>query len=185
MTPESVLAKQFLDFLKLAPRYLITLGIAAAFLLFSSEEFLKRLSVYDFTQHNRSWLNLTLIITSTLFFIDRAIAIFNWIKYRIVRAEGKKRRLKRLHSLTEDEKQILRFYIAKQTKTNHLRFNDGVVNGLEAHEIIFRTSSVGNMIDGFAYNISDFVWEYLHKNQWLLSGTTEYYRTDKTYNWLP
>jgi len=37
-----------------------------------------------------------------------------------------------MHSLTEEEKKILRFYFTKQTRSNVLRIDDGDVQGLVA-----------------------------------------------------
>ena len=86
---------------------------------------------------------------------------------------------KRLHSLTEDEKQILRFYIAENTRANTLRIEDGVVQGLISDRIIYQSASLGSILDGFAHNINDFAWDYLHVNPHLLEGTTNTCRTDK------
>lgn len=171
--------KTLLEVLKLTPRYLISLGIIAAFLLFGPDSWLKQIGIYDFTQNNRQWVGLVFIISFILFSVDRSIAITAWIRNKMSAAKFAKRRLQRLQCLTEDEKQILRFYIAKQTKTNSLRFDDGIVRGLEATGIIYRAASVGTMYQGLAYNISDFAWNYLNENPDLLIGSTNTYRTDK------
>lgn len=173
------LAKTFLEALKLAPRYFISLSVTTACLLFGQEDFLKRLGVYDFTQNNRPWIGLAFLISFALFVVDRGIAIFGWVRHRQAVAEASERRLKRLHSLTEDEKQILGFYIIEQTKTNVLRIDDGVVQGLVATRIIYQSATIGDLDEGFAYNISEIAWEYLHKNSQLLEGTARTYRTDK------
>ena len=65
-------AKTFLEFLKLAPRYLIALGVMAAILLFSGEEFLKFIGVFQFAQDNRPMLGLTLVATVSLFAVSVA-----------------------------------------------------------------------------------------------------------------
>lgn len=65
-------AKTFLEFLKLAPRYLIALGVMAAVLLFASEEFLKLIGVFELAQDNRSMLGLTLVATVSLFAVSVA-----------------------------------------------------------------------------------------------------------------
>jgi hypothetical protein len=85
----------------------------------------------------------------------------------------------RLNRLTEDEKQILRYYFAKQTRANNLRVDDGTVQGLVADGIIYRSASLGTMYGGFAHNISDIAWDYLIMNPNLLEGETNFYRTDK------
>jgi hypothetical protein len=172
-------AKTLLEALKLAPRYLVSLSVIAAFFLFGSGKWLKGLGVDEFAKHYRQWIALTFIITSTLFAADRCIAICGWIRYKVLVGKFTKRRLERLHSLTEDEKQILRFYISQQTKTNVLRYDDGVVQGLESAGVIRRSSTLGTLMEGFAYNITDFAWNYLNEHHELLLGTTNTYRTDK------
>ena len=66
------LAKAFLEFLKLAPRYLIALGLMAAFLLFTDHQFLERIDVLEFAQNNRSTLGLILVVSIALFGISVA-----------------------------------------------------------------------------------------------------------------
>jgi len=175
----SEIAKSVLEFLKLAPRYLIALGIFAAFLLFSPESLLKHLGVFDFTQNNRPWLGIIFIASVALFGVSICADILNWIKRWWWRRKEFQRITKRLHRLTEDEKQILRFYIAENTRANTLSIEDGIVQELVAERIIFRSASVGNMLEGFAHNISDIAWDYLHLYPQLLEGNTNTYRTDK------
>jgi hypothetical protein len=172
-------AKTFLEFLKLAPRYLIALGVMAAVLLFSSEVFLKFIGVFEFAQDNRPMLGLTLVVTGALFAVSVAGDGISLIKQWWFRRRRYRRITERLNCLTEDEKQILRFYLAKNTRANMLSIEDGVVQGLKADGIIFQSASLGNVLEGFAHNISDFAWDYLHVHPHLLEGTTNTYRTDK------
>ncbi len=177
MTAE--IAKTFLEFLKLAPRYLIALGVMAAILLFADDKFLQSIGVFEFTRDNRSALGLTLVATSALFLtslIGDGATLFKkwWLKRRRYLQIAD-----RLQRLTEDEKQILRFYIAENTRANTLRVDDGIVQGLKASGIIHLSASMGNVLEGFAHNINDFAWDYLHAHPDLLSGTTNTYRTDK------
>ena len=177
MTAE--LVKTLLEALKLAPRYLVSLGIVAAFLLFGGEEYLSKLGVDNFARNYRSWIGLVLVVSFVLFGVDRFIAVIAWHRERKAVAEASELRRKRLNALTEGEKQILRFYIAKQTKTNVLRIDDGVVQGLVAARIIYQSALIGYIVEGFALNITDFAWEYLLAHPHLLNGTTDIYRTDK------
>lgn len=173
------IAKTFLEFLKLAPRYLIAIGVLAAILLFASEEFLKLIGVFELAQENRSALGLTLLVSASLFNISIGAYGVSIVK-SWWRTRGFYQRVTdRLNCLTEDEKQILRFYIAKQTRANVLRYDDGVVQGLVSDGIIYRSASLGNMVEGFAHNIHDFAWDYLNEHPHLLGGTTNTYRTDK------
>ena len=179
----TTLAQYVFDFLKLTPRYFITLGGAAAFLLFSPERFTKYIGVFDFTQNNRPIIGLVFVLAAALLFVTITIETTN-----IIRRWWKRRKFytnmeERLNILTEDEKQVLRFYIAEQTKSNVLRIDDGTVQGLVSAGIIYRSARIGNMLEGFSHNICDFAWNYLNIHQHLLKGSTDYYRTDKKGNW--
>jgi hypothetical protein len=176
-------AQYLLDFLKLTPRYFITLGGAAAFLLFTPERFTKDIGVYEFTKNNRPIVGIIFILSSALLVVTIAIEITKWIKEWWIKRNFYRQMSKRLDNLTEDEKQILRFYIIKQTKSNFLRIDDGIVQGLISIGIIYRAAPVGYMINGFAHNISDFAWDYLNKYQHLLEGSSNIYRTDKEDKW--
>jgi len=169
-----------LEVLKLAPRYLVALTVASAFLLFAKDDWLNRLGVLKFTEDYRPWLGITLILTGSLFAVSVFIDGFRWLQGKRRRARLRDLGLQRLQSLTEEEKQILRFYIAKKTRTNVLRIDDGVVQGLVNAGIIYRAASVGDMLEGFANNISTFAWEYLNQHPEVLNGTTRTYRTDKS-----
>jgi len=98
----------------------------------------------NLAQHYRAELVVAFIGTSVLFSVDGGITVFRWICDRKAVCKFTKGRLKRLHGLTEDEKQILRFYIINQTRANVLRIDDGIVKGLESAGIIFQSSNIGN-----------------------------------------
>jgi len=175
----SEILKTIIEFLKLAPRYLIALGLMAACLLFSPDSFLKKMGVSQFVQDNRSWLGLLFIGTTALFLVSIAGDILKSLKRWRLNRRAYAQITDRLNHLTEDEKQILRYYIAKQTRANTLRMDDGVVQGLAAAGILYRSTSMGSVVEGFGYNISDTAWEYLNVFPNLLEGSTNTYRTDK------
>jgi hypothetical protein len=149
------------------------------FCFFGPENIFKKLSIYDFTQNYRPWLSIVFILASAPLIVTIAIEITKWAKRWWRERQFYNRMSERLDSLTEDGKQILRFYIAEQTRSNVLRIDDGIVQGLVSAGIIYRAASVGNMLEGFSYNISDFAWNYLCVNPHLREGTTSKYRTDK------
>lgn len=172
-------AKTFLDFLKLAPRYLIALGLMAGLLLFLKQEFLNLIGVAEFANNYRTALGLILVFTGSLFVVSICIDGFSFLKRAWGNWKLNQRMTQRLNCLTEDEKQILRYYYAKQTRANSLRINDGIVQGLVAKGIIYRSSNFFDLVEGCAHNITDAAWDYLHRHSDLLVGTTDIYRTDK------
>jgi Super-infection exclusion protein B len=177
MVPE--LVSGFFQFLKLAPRYLIALGVMAGALLFLNPSTLEQLGVTNFADANREILGLTLVVT-TLLFVTTLFADLLVLGMSLLRSRNNLKKVAyRLNNLTEDEKQILRYYLAENTRANTLRVEDGVVQGLKSSGVIYMSASMGNLVEGFAHNISDFAWDYLHKHPELLFGSTDTYRTDK------
>ncbi len=173
--------KALLECVKLAPRYLIAAGSVAGLLLFGSPQLIENLGMTQFAKDHRAVLGLIFLTASALV----CVAFFSWVHQRNQRFWRKRKMRKtifqRLHSLTEDEKQILRYYVALQTRSNTLRIQDGIVQSLVSAGIIYRSAGVGDMINGFSHNIGDTAWHYLNKNPELLIGTTDTYRCDQTF----
>ncbi|MBE0449071.1 MAG: superinfection exclusion B family protein [Actinobacteria bacterium] len=173
------LAKSSFELLKLAPRYLISVALISGALLFFSESWLERIGLDSFAKDNRQWLGLTFLVCIILWGVAVISDCWGWLSNKIFQRKVEKHIIRRLNSLTEDEKQILRYYIAMNTRANMLKVDDGVVQGLVADRIIYRSASMGNILEGFAHNITDLVWDYIHENPKILQGTTNFYRTGK------
>lgn len=124
--------KTILECLKLTPRYLIAIGLVAGLILFGSDDFRKILGLTKFAEDNRFILGILFLSSIALLLV--AIAGGGWNKVQRWWWERKafKCITERLDRLTEDEKQILRYYVAKNTRSNCLSIEDGVVNGLVA-----------------------------------------------------
>ncbi len=172
-------SKTILEFLKLSPRYIFALVFLTGFLLLAPEDTLNRLGVLDFTQNNRFWLGITFVASMALVCAGIGADLLDRAKKFYLQRKKVQRIKQRLHTLTEEEKQILRFYIVKQTRANTLRIEDGIVQQLANERIIYRSADIGNLNEGFAYNIVDIAWEYLNLNPHLLNGNTMTHRTDK------
>jgi hypothetical protein len=173
--------KSAIDFLKLAPRYLFVVAAACAVVLWGPENFLKRLRLFELTEHYGPWIGGLFLLSSIAWVANTAIKTYWWLAVKFRQWKLKSQCVEHLHALTEDEKKILRFYISQHTKTNYLGINDGVVSGLEAKGIIHRASTIGVPGLGFtfAYNISEFASKYINENNGVLTGTTNFFRTDR------
>jgi len=175
--------KHALDAIKLAPKYLIAIAAVLAFLLFGPAELLQQIGAVDVAKNYRPWLGIGLLACVALLAVTIIQALYSHVALFMRNRTIERHMRERLHRLTEDEKQILRFYIGKQTRTNTLRHTDGIVQGLANERIIYRASNMGNLVEGFAYNIQEFAWDVLNEDMSLLNGTTDTYRTDKGHNW--
>ena len=172
-------AKSAFEFLKLSPRYLFSVAIISGALLFFSERWLERIGLDNFAKTNRQWLGLTFLVSTILWFVSIISNCWAWVRDKLFQHRVEQSIINKLNNLTEDEKQILRYYLAKNTRANMLKVDDGVVQGLVSDSIIYCSASMGNILEGFAHNITDFVWVYIHANPHVLEGTTNFYRTDK------
>jgi hypothetical protein len=166
--------------LQLAPRYLAVVALASGVYLFSPGEWLAKLGLDDLDKQYRPYVGGAFLISGGVVVVEmaRRAALFAWACINVL---GMKRKaIERLHALTEDEKQILRYYIAQDTRASSLRIDDGVVQGLVAARLIYRSSRVGDISGAFSHNIQDFAWEYLQKHPDLLVGSTNTCRTDRS-----
>jgi len=173
------LAKSALELLKLAPRYLISVALIAGVLLFFPSVWLAYIGVDNFAVANRQWLGLIFLVCASLWCVSAVASCWDWVAGKFFQRRVRQRITHKLSSLTEGEKQILRYYFAKDTRANTLKIDDGVVQGLVANRIIYRSASMGSILDGFAHNITDAAWNYICANPEVLQGTTNTYRTDK------
>jgi hypothetical protein len=77
---------------------------------------------------------------------------------------------KQLRELTPDEKAYSAPYVLQNQNTQYFQIEDGVTGGLETKGIIYKASSVGSMLTGWAYNIQSWARDYLQKHPELFEG---------------
>jgi hypothetical protein len=176
---QETIIKIILTLIKLTPRYFVVIGVVSCVILFVNQDVLSGFGLLDFANNYRPWIAIAAICGGGFIAIDfliwcwkRTLAYANHLKVS--------QHIKRyLRGLTEEEKEILRFYIFKKTRTNSLRSEDGVVKGLELAGIIYATSEYESVLDGHPFNISSLAWDYLNKRPYLLHGITSIQRTDR------
>jgi hypothetical protein len=162
---------KLLDAVKLSPKYLAPIALASGFLLFSPAHYLITLGLDTFVNSYRSWIGLVFVISAALLIASLFQLVWSWSKstydgFRRIHAGEN-----RLKHLTAEEKDVLRGYIVNQTRSQVLDFASGVVKGLEHEGIIYQASPLGTLIDGFAYNIQPWAWDYLNDHKELLVET--------------
>ena len=75
---------------------------------------------------------------------------------------------RRLHDLTDEEKNVLRDYIHRGSRTHYLEMNNGVTAGLVAAAVIHQASPMSVRRTIFPYNIQPWAWDYLREHPELL-----------------
>ncbi|HUN28582.1 MAG TPA: superinfection exclusion B family protein [Alphaproteobacteria bacterium] len=156
--------KPLFELLRQPLRYSVAIGIVVAIVLFSPDSVVNKLGMLKYRNEGKPYFGVILLLCIALTIASGIGALGSKINdYRLRRS-----RKKRLHSLTVEEKQILRAYIKGQTRTRYFDITDGVVKGLEQETIIYRSSDVGHLVSGFAYNIQPWAWNYLNDHRDLL-----------------
>ncbi len=172
--------KAALEALKLSPRKLVAISAVLGFLLLAKPEWREVLGVSALVENHRAVMGVGFLVAVALLLADLGTHLARKVRHTLARSHLKRRVLQRLRTLSEDEKQILRFYVAQNTRTNSLRIDDAVAQGLAADGVIALAGNFGNALDGFPYRIADVVWSELQKEPGLLDGSTNTYRTDRT-----
>lgn len=153
---------KLIEWIKLSPKYLFAIAIICGFLLFAPTDWMEMLGLGTFIEAARPWVGIIFVVSAVLFAVN--IIFDGWAlgnSFFTSRSKRKKQ-IDRLHKLTSEEKEILLGFILGQTKTQYLGYGDGVVNGLEAATIIYRSSNVGD-VDRWSYNIQPWVWDILNE----------------------
>lgn len=158
---------KYLEAIKLSPKYLVPFVIVSGFLLFARPDILEIFGLAELSAKYRPYIGGIFLLTAALVLSHWMISLYQWLAKRRLWSRRIKAAKKTLHNLTGEEKEILRAYIGGNTRTQYLQLESGVASGLELEYIIFRSSNIGNL-DGWAYNIQPWAWDYLNKHRELL-----------------
>lgn len=162
---------------QLTPTLLLGTALAAGVLLLLPTSAIEILGLTQFRSENRALIGGTLVVTTSLL-SAQLLARLGLALKRIYERRRQRRsqtridklRAERLEKLTPDEKGYLLPYIANEENTLYFGIDDGVAGGLQAKEIIFRATNVGDMVTGFAFNLQPWAREHLSANPNLLEG---------------
>lgn len=159
---------KIIEWLKLSPKYLFSVGVVSGALLFGPDLFLKRLGLDLFIADYRKYIGVVFLGVNVLLLAHVFSFTYSYFSKKVGDIRFLRKRRKRLHSLTDEEKSILSGYISNNTRSQDFECTNGVVLGLEMEKIIFRVSSLSSYFTNFPYNIQPWAWEYLKENPELL-----------------
>lgn len=160
---------RFIDWIKLSPKHLLALAAASSFLIFVKSDWLQRIGLTEFRNKYFPWIGIVALLSTALLLSHLLTRIGSWIYQESVFRINLRRWRRYLHTLTLGEKEVLRRFINKNTKTQRLDDTSGVVQGLAAMNIIGRASNITLSVrPEFDYNIQPWAWDYLKKHPNLL-----------------
>lgn len=155
---------------KLPPKVMIPVCMLCATVVFCPAPLLQQLGLGKLEAQYRPWFGFgflgSALILLTHWFFSIKSTIVN-IMYERHKAR------KRLHHLTFEERIILQKYLYHGRRTINFGIDNGVVASLVVNGILFQSSGFGSIVGGFAFDISDDVFQYLQKHPELLSTPPE------------
>lgn len=153
-------------FRKVPAAFLVAVLTTLGLVLFLPEHYAKVLAVDTFRGQYRVFLG-------PVFLLVLAFGVARLCTY-IGRAYADRRLLKKrrelLHRLTPEEKGYLVPYIQEQQNSVYVGMDDGVMAGLGKKGVIYLAANMGDLLNGFAFNLQPWAREYLQSHPQLLDG---------------
>ena len=117
------------------------------------------------------YLGIAVLASGSLVVVTAAFASATFVPKLWERHSTHRKVFKALRSLTEDEKAFLRPYIVDGENTRYASIYDGVPNGLQAKNIIYRASQItvpGRPGMQLAFNLRSYCRKALNRHRhWL------------------
>lgn len=108
-----------LSWLKLSPKYLISIAIASGIVLFSPANLIETFGLNEVRDSYKPFIGLAFILSLSLVSASTSFAVYKWIQTRIKWKINLSKYQSYLSNLTNEEADILRDYIGNQTKKNN------------------------------------------------------------------
>jgi hypothetical protein len=153
---------KILDVLKLSATPALAVAFASGFLLFGDDSLTAALGMTDVITSIRPWIGGGFVVSVTLLFAFVATAFGRWTTTRWTWAASARNLKKRLHSLAPDEQDVLARFLLERRKCLTFDAKDGLAQGLASAGVLFRSSNLGDAIDGFDFSIQPWAWTYLN-----------------------
>ncbi len=148
---------------KLPARYFLALLVGGMFMLFASASLLSQFGVTEFRDRYRPFIGVGTLVCATMLLVS----VFAWFSKRITWRLNERRLIKALDSLSTDEKRVLSEYVSGENQTAYFPVGDGVIGGLVAKQILYRSSAIGVRLQ-FPYNIQPWALKHLTHHTELL-----------------
>ena len=165
----------------IAVKPLLAVVMASGLLILAPTSIVAKLGMGQFVTGYRPWLGLALVV-SCAYLLAHAFYFLARQSYALFESRMiQKARVEYLQRLTPDEKGRLAPYIKDQRASVVYQITDGVVQGLVAKGILFRSSNIGHG-SGISFNIQPWARIEIEKNSALLDGAA--LRANHPQNWM-
>lgn len=158
----------------LNPKLLAFIAAFSGVALFAPETFIATLGLDSLRGEFRPWLGLAFLASAVFLLLHGAAWYTTKMRRKVALRRLERDRLDWICQLSGEERAALRWYIRHDTQTQLFAMDSGLAGGLEAKKFLFRSSSMGNIIDGFPYNVQPWVWQKLTEEPELFGTQQEY-----------
>ncbi len=153
-------------FRKIPAAFLVAILSVLGLILFLPEDYARTVAVDGFRNEFRVYIGPAFLLVLSFC----AARIFTFFMQGHNQRKATKARQEILHSLTPEEKGYLIPYIQNQQNTVHVGMDDGIMAGLRSKSITYLAANVGDLLNGFAFNLQPWARQYLEENPHLLDG---------------
>lgn len=151
---------------RLAPAVVV---VSTAIVLLAPAALLVRLGLREAVDGHRAAIGLTAVISAATLLVAQVFPwIFLAVRKEILRWWQQRRGKRRLHELTRSEKNLLKQYLTRETRTLVLDPSSSATSALLLDEIIYRAAELDDKALGLAFNIQPWVWSFLKDRRSLL-----------------
>ena len=144
-------------------------ALASGIPLFGPAALVARLGLSDIVNRRRTGIGLTFLISVVIFLVAQVLPWGFMALRRQASAWWQQRQgRKRLHELTRSEKNLLKQYVTRETRTLVLDPSSSATSALLMAGIIHRAVELDDKALGLAFNIESWALAYLKSNRQLL-----------------
>jgi len=161
---------------KIRPEFLVALACSSLFLLLSPTWLLQALGLLTVIGTIKTWLGISFLLSLFLLFAKASAFAIHYAGGQLKLHKSKQF----INQLTGEELGFLGEFIDRDVASIQAPIGDGLAGALMAKGLIFRASSMGNVLTGFAYSIQPWVRDYLRKRPHLWAEHAEARATKKT-----
>lgn len=153
-------------FRKIPAAFFVAVLTVLGLVLFLPEQYAKILAVDTFRSQYRAFIGPAFLLVLAF----GAARLFTWLAGAHTQRKLVKERNELLHKLTPEEKGYLVPYIQNEQNSVYVGMDDGVMAGLRKKGVTYLAANMGDLLNGFAFNLQPWAREYLQSNLQLLDG---------------
>lgn len=153
-------------FRKVPVAFLVAVLTVLGLILFLPEHYAKILAIDTFRSQYRVFIGPAFLLVLAF----SAARLFTYFASAYADRRLLKERREPLHTLTPEEKGYLVPYVHSQQNSVYVGMDDGVMAGLRKKGVTYLAANMGDLLNGFAFNLQPWAREYLQSNPQLLDG---------------